>query len=114
MKSLLYPASHFLYVLNEWAKRCWIEISVVVALILVILFGIAHHQASFNSPITVQTDCGLILDVDDVGPDSRQSKIKTDKMIALTDLRFSTSIPGGSRLYYVERASGHKGWLIAP
>ncbi len=79
-------------------------------------FGAKEFDAYLTAPITVKNDCGLILDADDVGPDSRMTKIRTDKMIALTSLKFSEcgSIPAGSHLYFIVRSSGRTGWLIAP
>jgi len=111
VKKILSFAVSGLRALNAAVIRNWAYCLFLFALAMVIVAIVGDVQSS-KAPITFRSDCGLILDVDDIGPDSRTSKVRTDKMIAITNLRLSSSIPAGSRLYYVERVGGWKGWLI--
>lgn len=95
-----------------WFRYFWPDILGVLVVLLIIISIIICHIPD-KTPIVVRNDVGLILDMDQL-PENQGYNIHTDKMFARTNLQsyHVDSVPVGSRLFYIERASGRKGWLI--
>lgn len=112
IRNILYPLALIFHSVKNWIKEEYPNI-IAGGVILALLGAMFWCHRPDTTPITVKNDCGLILDMDEL-PENRGYNIRTDKMFARTNLQSYDvqSVPVGSRLYYIEQASGKKGWLV--